>query len=101
MRKKEVTIDRSFLQVILLKPLFCLMRSTRIYQNCKFFWGESGGGLSEGERVGLSLREGMVEQALVGGLLGGNTWQCLCGNLLRMGSLGKQELGVWVARAGT
>ena len=61
------------------------MRSTGIYQNCKFFWGESGGGLSEGERVGLSLREGMVEQALVSGLLGSNTWQCLCGNLLRMG----------------
>ena len=27
MQKKEVTVDRSFLQVILLKPLFCLMDS--------------------------------------------------------------------------
>ena len=27
--------------------------------------------------------------------LGGNSWYCLCGNMLRLGSLGKQS---WVCR---
>ena len=38
----------------------------------------------------------MVEQVLVSGRLwlGGNSWQCLCGNLLKMGSLGS-ESWVW------
>ena len=47
--------------------------------------------------MGLSPRGGIVEQVLVGGLLwlGGNSWQCLCGNLLRMDSLGNQS---WVCR---
>ena len=51
------------------------------------------GGLSEGESVGLSLREEMVERALLGELLwlSGHSWQCLCGNLLRIDSLGKQS----------
>ena len=55
------------------------------------------GGLSEGESVELSLREEMVQRALLGELLWltGHSWQCLCGNLLRIGSLGKQS---WVCR---
>ena len=45
------------------------MKNNEVYQNCKFFWGGSGAGLSEWERVGLCIREGVVEQALVGRLL--------------------------------
>ena len=42
--------------------------------------------------MGLSLREEISEEALVEDLLwwGGNFWQCLCRNILEMGSLGKQ-----------
>ena len=44
----------------------------------------------------LPPRERTVELVFVGGLLwlGDNSWYCLCGNLLIMGSLGKAELGV-------
>ena len=79
------------------KPLLHLMKNNEVYQNCKFFWGGSGAGLSEWERVGLCIREGVVEQALVGGLLwlGCNSWQFLCGNLLGMGSLAKYSWVCW------
>ena len=62
-----------------------------------FLWGGSGGGWSEGERVGLSSREGTMEQVLVGELLwlSGNSWYCCCGNLLRMDSLERQN---WLCR---
>ena len=51
------------------------------------------GELSEGEKMGLSSKERTVEQVLVAGLLwlGGNSWWCLCGSLLGMGSLRKQR----------
>ena len=73
------------------------MRNIGVYRNFYFLWGGSRGGSSEGERVGLFQRERTVEQVLVGGLLwlGGNSWKCLFGNLLRMCSLGKQS---WVCR---
>ena len=53
------------------------------------------GGLSEGESVELSLREEMVQRALLGELLWltGHSWQCLW-KFAKNRLTGKAELGV-------
>ena len=53
-------------------PVETLILFNEAYQDllkCKFFWGGSQGGWSQGERVGLSPRDEIMKQVLVGGLL--------------------------------